>query len=564
MSTSATIPVFDPQGTLRDIPQEQLADAVRAGGMPAVKFQAPDKSIRFVPANRTHEAYQAGGQIVPIQDQDIKHPGFWNSLWGDIKSMPAALAGPDPLADPRVSDAEKNQIVAQQQAQAASTNAARAQKYGQGYSLASTAGEMLGVPVSGMEQSAEHGDVGGVLGHAATMPAVTAATAGLGRVASDIPLSRATAPVRAAIRGANVGLERAPGTLGGMLGAGVGGYLGGHVGAEVGGIAGTMAGRELLPSVRIPGENIGLPGRVTGGPVNAPQYAAPGQAGSIAASVAAPIPQAVPAAPTPSNFPTAASRAASDLAFNMRYPKGEIPGQPMDPIAAKAWDESMERRSTPRVDTDALSQAYVKARAELGQDASSQLVAKRAQQIAGVTSGGGDIGQQSRQVNPEPTRAEVKAAQNPTAQLSDLLDESLGVKKPVPGVRLRDQAAAQAATENNIPEGHTPVESSALKSYKYDPSAREFTAATKSGPVQYVYGDVSQEDAAAFEKASSKGKAWQDIRNSGTLVAKIVDGKRIPIRPARPTAETGDLSDLLNKSVQAVKAKKLATGEGTP
>lgn len=118
----------------------------------------------------------------------------------------------------------------------------------------------------------------------------------------------------------------------------------------------------------------------------------------------------------PSNFPTPESRAASDRAFQMNYQKGVVPGKPMDPIEGKAWDDSMqERRSTPRIDTDALSQAYVKARAELGQDAPTKAVALRAQQIAGITSGGGDVGDVARRGNPEPprsvSRGEKKAAQ---------------------------------------------------------------------------------------------------------------------------------------------------------
>lgn len=92
MTTPAIIPVFDPQGVLRDIPEDQLNAAVKSGGMPAVKFQAPDKSIRFVPANRTQEAYGAGGSLLPFEQQDVKHPGFWLTLDDDL-NKPITIGG---------------------------------------------------------------------------------------------------------------------------------------------------------------------------------------------------------------------------------------------------------------------------------------------------------------------------------------------------------------------------------------------------------------------------------------------------------------------------------------
>jgi hypothetical protein len=120
--------------------------------------------------------------------------------------------------------------------------------------------------------------------------------------------------------------------------------------------------------------------------------------------------------------------------------------------------------------------------------------------------------------------------------LGDLLDQSLGAKKLEPNVPLRKQMPATAsaaqpgdATAADLPEGHTPVQSSALSSYKYDPATREFHAKATSGPTTYVYGDVSPEDAQAFEQSDSKGKAWQTIRQN-PLVAKIVNGKRIAVK----------------------------------
>jgi hypothetical protein len=194
------IPVFDPQGTLRDIPSDQLPAAVKAGGMPAVRFMAPDKSIRYVPANQTQDAYKAGGTILPLEDQDVQHPGFWATLVDDVqgaaKGMYHSLADYDPLSDPNLSDSAKNQIVARQQSDAAAKVAARTKQYGPVYAnVSAPANEMLGVNVEGMEKSAAQGDQGGVVGHAAAVPAMSlAAELGTRALASRIARAVSVSP----------------------------------------------------------------------------------------------------------------------------------------------------------------------------------------------------------------------------------------------------------------------------------------------------------------------------------------------------------------------------------
>lgn len=81
-----------------------------------------------------------------------------------------------------------------------------------------------------------------------------------------------------------------------------------------------------------------------------------------------------------------------------------------------------------------------------------------------------------------------------------------------------------------VPEGFTPVESSAMRSYKYDPQANELHIQTNNPKVTYVYGDVQPEQARTFTNAGSKGKAWNQLRQTSPLVAKIVNGKRIPVK----------------------------------
>jgi hypothetical protein len=182
------IPIFDPQGTLRDVPEEQLAAAVKAGGTPAVKFQAPDKSIRFVPASRTHEAVAAGGTLVPFEQQDVKHPGFWNSLYGDLKGM--ATAAPAALrvfsSDPRDLAQSMGERGQQAAALVANSEKEKAAGYSPTYRAAAIPAQMIGVNVPGMENSAAEGDIGGVAGHAAAVPTAAALTEGASRGAGMV------------------------------------------------------------------------------------------------------------------------------------------------------------------------------------------------------------------------------------------------------------------------------------------------------------------------------------------------------------------------------------------
>lgn len=140
--------------------------------------------------------------------------------------------------------------------------------------------------------------------------------------------------------------------------------------------------------------------------------------------------------------------------------------------------------------------------------------------------------QQSAATPPAPKPSPRPIARGTLNKMMDSeLGKALGAKQLDPKVPLRGQMAARMPQESEaaIPEGHTPVESSALRSYKYDAAAREFHARATSGNTVYVYGDVAPEDAAAFEKATSKGQAWGAIRRN-PLVAKIVDGKRVAVK----------------------------------
>lgn len=136
------------------------------------------------------------------------------------------------------------------------------------------------------------------------------------------------------------------------------------------------------------------------------------------------------------------------------------------------------------------------------------------------------------------------------------LNESLGGQPLKRDVPLKQQIQTQPKPAD-LPEGHTAVESSAVKSFKYDSDAKELHIRPAGGRTTYVYGDVEPEQADVFTSADSKGQAWHDLRNSSSpVVAKIIDGKRIAVRPVPKPSE--DLTGVLIKSLEQARAAKAA------
>lgn len=113
------------------------------------------------------------------------------------------------------------------------------------------------------------------------------------------------------------------------------------------------------------------------------------------------------------------------------------------------------------------------------------------------------------------------------ARLEELLNNAVGGKPLEPGMPLKAQG--------KLPVGFTPVESSALKGFKYNPESSEFEAMSTNGQ-HYVYGDVSPEQAESFANSNSKGQAWNNLRQSSPLVAKVINGKRVPVRAGQSAA----------------------------
>jgi hypothetical protein len=144
------------------------------------------------------------------------------------------------------------------------------------------------------------------------------------------------------------------------------------------------------------------------------------------------------------------------------------------------------------------------------------------------------------------------------AEVQEKLGEALG-NKPVtikPGVKIRDQFKTEPQVSG--PEGHTTVESSAVKSFKYDPAARELHVTAKDGTV-HVYGEVTPDQADAFANADSKGQAWKAIRDNNVKLAKISpQGVRTANKGAMEfkAATPDDLTPILTKSLAAAKKAK--------
>jgi len=186
----------------------------------------------------------------------------------------------------------------------------------------------------------------------------------------------------------------------------------------------------------------------------------------------------------------------------------------------------------------------------------------------------GDVGHPTASWNVDQLRAPLtteramaaRTAETPATsprELQNQLETSLGATKPQikPGVPIRQQATAPQTEASALPEGHEPVKSSALKSWKYDPQTREFESVTKSGQ-HYIHGDVSPEEAAAFEKAESKGRAWQAIRNN-PLVAKVVNGERVPVKASMAKAGLEEENAPTSAKPLAFRSRNLGE-EGVP
>lgn len=255
------------------------------------------------------------------------------------------------------------------------------------------------------------------------------------------------------------------------------------------------------------------------------------------------------------------------------------PGEALNAPAMPSTEKIAASSNNPAV-AAAHNDAFSQARVELGADANLSSIMKRADEIQrGVKTAkpdlfeqfGGEVppesqgfdfrpaedighktrGQVEEKMGPIPRGASLKTP--PAEALGQSLNDALGGKPLVPGVSLRNQPAAQAVAAGKLPQGFTPVESSVLKGYKYDPVAKEFTAITKNGQ-SYTHGEVTPDQVKAFEDADSQGQAWtKQIRSNNPLVAK--NGR--PVTPATMGSESGAVIPKSQAGMEVMPAEAL-------
>jgi hypothetical protein len=186
-STEATVPVYGPDAKPGDqpwdIPYSQMHAALSNGGKIGVYVKDPDGKQWVIPADQVPQATKSGGTVVPYNlDDSHQKPGFWSALASDLKAM-AGIGQPgygvQPLPGRVVAATRLNEQQKQQESQ--DWQARQAAGYSLPYRALAPVAEGLGANVPAMEESARQGDVGGVAGHAATVPVVMAATEGLAR-----------------------------------------------------------------------------------------------------------------------------------------------------------------------------------------------------------------------------------------------------------------------------------------------------------------------------------------------------------------------------------------------
>ncbi len=138
-----------------------------------------------------------------------------------------------------------------------------------------------------------------------------------------------------------------------------------------------------------------------------------------------------------------------------------------------------------------------------------------------------------------------------TAKLPAALDRAVG-NEPVtikPGVTMRNQIRAK------LPEGFTPVKSSLVQGYKYDPASERFDAVLNSGE-HYAHSGITPEQVKAFESAKSPGQAWNSLRK-GPGVVQIEKN----FQPSKPGTIANEAGEIIPKSKAGMQSPVMQKAE---
>jgi hypothetical protein len=337
--------------------------------------------------------------------------------------------------------------------------------------------------------------------------------------------------VRGVAKGANTVLAKAPGGIGLAAGGALGHLTKIPYAPEIGATIGYGLGQELLPKLKVPGENFGLPKPIYRG---APLPASP------------PTGEFVDSPPQATNQPRVA------------------PSQVVEPKLLPATASGASRRVPGDIAPEDVSTPDTSTLA--GKKGIRIVLPGTPKQLPAATA-------EATAETPTTTSAAPKPATS--SLVSDLLNRGLGNEpppKPIPGkpIYMRPSPLKSPAPEASpVPEVMTPVQSSGMRAYSYDEPSKTFAAQWPDGSI-HKYGEVTPEEVQDFEASDSKGRALLKLKNNHVHVAANYGhgwvNKASAIRSATPELATSapvpnsptsdDLTGLLQQSLEAAKSGK--------
>jgi len=277
----SSFPLFAPDGTVRQVPAEQLTDALNAGGKRAVQMTDPSGTLRYVPEDQVNTAMQSGGKVYQPA------PSFWQDpktflqnragqMGQEAQNQMNQALGPESQGKSllsRMGHATLSYLPATAQVidKAASglvgtdadtwKNAAMVAAGAIDPALPGAYFATQGTgQLTGLTPGVTPGDLspGNVQNTLLAGSSVAGGASAANMPASGTALRAGPPIVRGTARATNAVLNKAPEYVLGGTGAAIGGALGGGTGAGIGGTIGAIAGR-TLPKFKIPGENFGVP-----------------------------------------------------------------------------------------------------------------------------------------------------------------------------------------------------------------------------------------------------------------------------------------------------------------
>jgi hypothetical protein len=368
----SSVPLFAPDGSVRQVPAEQLTDALNAGGKRAVQMTDPSGTLRYVPEDQVNTAMQSGGKVYQPA------PSFWQDpktflqtragqMGQEAQNQMNQALGPESQGKSllsRMGHATLSYLPATAQVidKAASglvgtdagtwKNAAMVAAGAMDPALPGAYFATQGTgQLTGLTPGVNPGDLspGNVQNALLAGSSVAGGASAANLPASGTALKAGPPIVRGTTRATNAVLNKAPEYVLGGAGAAIGGALGGGYGAGIGGTIGAIAGR-TLPKFKIPGENFGVPQPQA--PTVYPGAPYPENPGTFPGAPLPAHPGTFPGAPYPENpgtFPGAPypETPSSEVLQGNALARGAQSGQPL-PGAALGQIPSTQAQPAPQ------------------------------------------------------------------------------------------------------------------------------------------------------------------------------------------------------------------------